>query len=106
MVQWLLPHSQREKTIDTGRSISYCNTKRLVKSIQAIPIQKASGTAEYASKQSYINQKIRKTCDTIYEPSNPEYAMNSAASSSQRVQTLRHRILKNETRRDFNGKLK
>lgn len=104
MVQWLLPHSQREKTIDTGRSISYCNTTRLVKSIQAIPTQKASGTAEYASKQSYIDQKIRK-CDTVYEPSNPEYAMNGAASSSQRVQTLRHRILKNETRRDFNGNL-
>lgn len=105
MVQYLLPDCQRNTT-GGGRNVSYCNTTRVVKSIQSIPTQKASGNANYTSKQAYIDQKIRKSCDTIYEPSNPEYAMNSAASSSQRIQTLRHRILKNETRRDFNGKLK
>ena len=105
MVKLFISESQKEKTSSNGRNISYCDTRRVVNSVQCIPTQKPSGKAEYTSKQSYIDQKIRKSCDTIYEPSNREYAMNGAASSSQRIQTLRHHILKRETRRDFNGKL-
>jgi len=86
---------------NTGNS--NCTTTRVVKSIQAIPTHKTNSQSDYASKQSYIDQKVRKSCNTVYEPSNPQYAMDGAASSSQRVHTLRHSILHHETRRDFNG---
>lgn len=96
MVQWL-------STSNTGNS--KCTTTRVVKSIQTIPTHRANGQSDYASKQSYLENKIRKSCNTVYEPSNPEYAMDGAAASSQRVHTLRHKIINRETRRDFNGKL-
>lgn len=100
MVQLLISDCQKTSN-SVHRRISYCDTRRLVNSIQAIPKAQTSSDADFSSKQSFIDQKLRRSCNTFRNPCNPHYT----PSSSQRIQSLRHNILKRETRRDFNGRL-
>jgi hypothetical protein len=76
------------------------------------PIKKSSTIINkdyHVSKQEYLQHKMNKYKDNawIHNPSNAAYQMEGAASSSQRIETLKHVSNSNGvTRRLLNDKVK
>ena len=88
--------TKKTNCVVNGRSI--CETRRVVKSVQPrrsrFP-QPASNQDYFGSKRAFIEKRFRcnKECPLQENYSNKQYAMDGAASSSQRVNTLKHNIL-------------